>query len=103
MLLIHLPQADIEAIQDVLASFPSVKLAKVFGSRAKGTHQKGSDVDIAIELQPFSNDELIQICQVLEEQTLLPYFFDVVDVNHLSNKELKDHIARVGQIIYPRV
>jgi predicted nucleotidyltransferase len=35
-------------IQDVLAHFPEVRKAVLFGSRAKGTAKQGSDIDLAL-------------------------------------------------------
>jgi uncharacterized protein len=36
----------------------------------------------------------------LEEEGPLPYFFDIVDYTHLNHSELKEHIDRVGKVIY---
>ncbi|CAB1241813.1 hypothetical protein CLOSBL3_10403 [Clostridiaceae bacterium BL-3] len=30
----------------------------------------------------------------------MPYFFDIVDYTHLNHQKLKEHIDRVGKIIY---
>jgi len=38
----------LERIQDVLAHFPEVRRAVLFGSRAKGTAKQGSDIDLAL-------------------------------------------------------
>ncbi|MDI3534924.1 MAG: hypothetical protein PWQ82_1289 [Thermosediminibacterales bacterium] len=39
---------------------------------------------------------------MLEEKGPLPYFFDIVDYTHLSHKGLKEHIDRVGKVIYEK-
>jgi len=39
---------DLETIVQTLSKFPEIKKAVIFGSRAKGTYQAGSDVDIAV-------------------------------------------------------
>lgn len=44
-----LSTADLGEIIKVLHSFPEVKQAILFGSRAKGTYKRGSDVDIALQ------------------------------------------------------
>ncbi|OHE68241.1 MAG: DNA polymerase III subunit beta, partial [Treponema sp. RIFOXYC1_FULL_61_9] len=43
-----LTEDDLRYIRDTLARFPEVERAAVFGSRAKGTHKPGSDIDLAI-------------------------------------------------------
>lgn len=98
--MIHLPSEDLLTLQNALKQFPTVRQAVLFGSRAKGTHKSGSDVDLALTLEPYSYQDLLLITDTLEEQTTLPYFFDVIELNHIENQALVDHIRRVGQLIY---
>ncbi len=70
----------------------------LFGSRAKGNHKPNSDIDLAIlGCSDFLFCELIAI-QLNELPTLLR--FDVIDYEKIKNLELKEHIDRVGCIIY---
>jgi hypothetical protein len=39
---------------------------------------------------------------LLNEESATPYFFDVVHFEEISEKELLEHINRVGQCIYSR-
>ena len=43
-----LTQADIERITAAIKQFPEIEEAVIFGSRAKETYKKASDVDLAI-------------------------------------------------------
>lgn len=72
----------------------------IFGSRSKGNYKPGSDVDIAVCGEEITLDTLSSLHAMLEEQGPLPYFIDVVDYTHLEHKELKEHIDRVGQVIW---
>jgi predicted nucleotidyltransferase len=65
----------------------------VFGSRAKGNYKKGSDVDLAI----IGNEK--KLSYYLNEETNLPYFFDVINLQKITNKNLIEHIKRVGKIL----
>jgi hypothetical protein len=38
----------------------------------------------------------------MEEDSPMPYFFDIVDYTHLANNELKEHIDRIGKVIFTR-
>lgn len=38
----------------------------------------------------------------LEEETYLPYFFDVVAFNTIENQALKEHIQKYGKEIYTK-
>jgi uncharacterized protein len=89
---------DLETIVRVISRFPDITKAVIFGSRAKGTYQPGSDVDIAIWAMNYDN--ALQLPGILNDETLLPYKFDVLNYDSIDNQELKDHINRVGVNIY---
>lgn len=91
---------EVREIKDVIKKYNEVENAYVFGSRAKGTYKKGSDIDIAIKGKNITVDTVAKIQEELEEETTLPYFFDVVHYDTCSTKELVEHIDRVGICIY---
>ena len=70
----------------------------LFGSRAKGNFKPGSDIDLAVK-GPVSKDTLSALLTAFEE-SLLPYFVDVVIYEHITNEALREHIDRVGISIY---
>ncbi len=81
-----------ETIKEVLQEADTAK-AILFGSRAKGNYRRGSDVDLAI----IGNER--EVAYRLNEETNLPYFFDVIHLQKISNKALLEHIERVGKAI----
>ncbi|QZY55571.1 nucleotidyltransferase family protein [Crassaminicella profunda] len=97
-----LRESDLDYIKKAIGKFTEIEKAAIFGSRAKGNYKKGSDVDIAIYGDYITFDTLSRLHAMLEDQGPLPYFFDIVDYTHLNHKELKEHIDRVGKIIYYR-
>jgi predicted nucleotidyltransferase len=92
-------QGDLEIIVQTFSKFPGIKKAVIFGSRAKGNYQAGSDADIAV--WAINNDIVLQLTGFLNDETLLPYKFDVLDYDRIDNRDLKEHIERVGIKIYP--
>jgi predicted nucleotidyltransferase len=80
----------LKTIIDVLKQ-ENVKKAILFGSRAKGNYKEGSDIDLAIV-----GDEK-KINYILNEETNIPYFFDILNLEKISNENLKAHIKRVGK------
>lgn len=93
--------SDLQQIISVFKAFPEIEQALIFGSRAKGTYKKGSDIDIALIGQNL--DTIVTaISYQLNQELLLPYFFDVVDYNSISHLDLKAHIDRVGKTIYTK-
>ena len=65
-----------EIIDRIFSQYPHVEEAIVFGSRAKGN-----------------------LAGAFEE-SLLPFFVDLLAYSSISNPELKAHIDRVGITIY---
>lgn len=74
----------------------------LFGSRAKNTFKKASDVDLVLYCDDESLELVSSIKYQLEEDTNIPYFFDVIHYGTLSSQELKNHIHLFGKIIYER-
>lgn len=95
-----LKQSDVDTIVLVLSSYSEVHEAVVFGSRAKGNYHNGSDVDIAIKAEGLSFDRLSEISIRLNEDTCLPYKFDLLNYEKIVSAELLDHIHRVGICLY---
>jgi len=44
----------------------------------------------------------LTIKSILNEETLMPYNFDVLDYSNISNEELKKHIDNFGVSIYKK-
>lgn len=95
-----LRQSDLEYIIEKISEFNEVERAVIFGSRAKGNYKHGSDIDMAIMGEKIDFNVVSKLHSLLEEQGPLPYLFDVVDYTHLNHAELKEHIDRVGKVIY---
>ncbi|MCM1265640.1 MAG: nucleotidyltransferase domain-containing protein [Candidatus Gastranaerophilales bacterium] len=55
----------------------------IFGSRAKGTSKKYSDIDIALSDESLNNKILSTIKNNFENSTL-PYEVDVIDLNNIT-------------------
>jgi len=92
-------EKDIDYIIQAIKRFDEIDRAIIFGSRAMGNHKKGSDVDIAIVGEKVSRNSIAKLSECLNEIYPLPYFFDIVNYNEISNIELKEHIDTVGIVI----
>lgn len=95
-----LTQADMQQIVQAVQQFPQIEGACIFGSRAKGNYKPGSDVDIAISGEKISPEIVTRLGIILNEETRLPYFIDIVHIQSLTDSSLKEHIHRVGQWFY---
>jgi predicted nucleotidyltransferase len=95
-----LRESDLKIILDLLQSEKAVEQAIVFGSRAKGNYRNGSDVDIALKGKNLDFRIVSHLSYLLNEETPLPYRFDLLNYQTLNNDALKEHIDRVGKEIY---
>ena len=97
-----LKETTIEKICGVLAQFPQVEKAVIYGSRAKGNYKNGSDIDLTLRGGPdLALDILYKIDGQLDD-LLLPYTFDLSIFGQLSDPDFIDHIQRVGLVFYER-
>ncbi|MCS6929569.1 MAG: nucleotidyltransferase domain-containing protein [Saprospiraceae bacterium] len=98
-----LTEEDIAIITDLLSREPHVERAYIFGSRAKGNYKTGSDVDIALKGEQLTSDDIRRISDLLNEETNLPYRFDVLNYHALQEPALVEHIDHVGLMFYEKV
>ncbi|MEY4875215.1 MAG: hypothetical protein RL708_364 [Bacteroidota bacterium] len=92
--------SDMVIIKSVLHQYSEIETAILFGSRAKGNYKNGSDVDIALKGKNLTDGIINKIHFELNNETLLPYKFDVLNYQTITNKELQEHIDRVGKILF---
>ena len=97
-----LSAADVALIIGPFKRCDAVQELLLFGSRAKGTFKRGSDVDLAVLGQSLTYDQVVALEAELNENLPLPYKFDLVDYSSLDNPELKAHIDRVGVSLFNR-
>ena len=91
----------VERIVTVLAHYPEIEKAVLYGSRAKGNYRNGSDIDLTLFGDGFNFSLLTRLDNELDD-LLLPYKFDLSFFAYLTHPELIDHIRRVGVVVYER-
>ncbi len=94
-----LPDSTLLAIRRILADFPAVEKAVVYGSRAKGTFKPGSDIDLTLFGDGLDLTILGRIATRLDESPI-PYMVDLSLFDRLDSAQLREHIARVGKLFY---
>lgn len=99
--LFGLPPAVVEKIRGVLGTHPRVERALIYGSRAKGSHKPGSDIDLTLIGDGLEHRELLEIQDELDE-LLLPYTIDLSLFGAIRHTGLREHIQRVGREFFRR-
>jgi predicted nucleotidyltransferase len=87
-----------ELLRKHFGELPDVKVY-LFGSRAKGSHKKYSDVDLAIKTKSKDISQRISLFQEDWEQSKLPYKLDVTSWSDLFRPYLPD-IRRSKKILW---
>ena len=96
-----LPRQAIKEIQDALALYPEVEKAILYGSRATGTFEPESDIDLTLIGENLTHNHLLGIMFDLDD-LLLPWMVDLSLLDTIDNPGLREHIGRVGQTLYER-
>ncbi len=96
-----LKQSQVNAINSIFKEFVAIEKVIIYGSRAKGSHKPGSDIDLVIEGNELTFSELLSIENKIDD-LLLPYKIDLSPKKSISSEELLAHIDRVGKVFYER-
>lgn len=94
-----LKRDEIDLLRVVFRRHPEIEAVKLFGSRAKGVHRPYSDVDLAI----WGDVDALRAEAIAGEldELPLPYRFDVMPFASIRLEPLREHIERVGILLYP--
>jgi predicted nucleotidyltransferase len=91
-----------EKIRAVLSRYPQVEQAILYGSRAKGNYRNGSDIDLT--LRGGADLTLSVVYRILNDldDLLLPYTVHLSIFDHISDRDVIEHIQRVGVVFYEK-
>lgn len=94
--------STVEKIRAVLARYPQVEQAILYGSRAKGNYKHGSDIDLT--LRGGAELTLRVLYRILDDldELLLPYTIDLSIWNDIGDPDVLAHIRRVGVLFYQK-
>ncbi len=93
-----LDEEELSQLQALFSSYPEIRKIILFGSRAKGTARKNSDIDLAVD--GIENPLAIESLSMELDELPLPYRFDLQAMSTIKNQSLLEHIERVGIVIY---
>lgn len=76
-----------------------IEQVKLYGSRARGTYNERSDIDLIAYGEKLDRFKVNQIIMDLDDSEI-PYLVDFQSFHDLKNNQLIEHINRVGLVIY---
>lgn len=90
-----IPDQTLAQITDVMGRFPEVERVILFGSRAKSTHRRGSDIDLALVGRSLDWRTVGNIDTALDDLPT-PYSFSLVIFDEKLDPSVAAHIRRAG-------
>lgn len=97
--MLGLSAKELDEIAQILKKFPEIHEAVLFGSRAMDNFKPASDVDIALKGR-MTLQVVAHVKALFEEESHMPYTFDVVDYHTIETPAFKEHIDKYGKSIY---
>ena len=90
-----LTHATTQRLRSIFALYPEVVSVRLFGSRARGDYNSGSDIDLAVDAPALSPERLGQLCADIDGLDLL-FEVDVVHLQAQLPLPLRHNIEREG-------
>ena len=96
-----LTDTDLQKLTMLFSHNRKIERVILYGSRAKGNYKPFSDIDITLIGEGLTRSDVNRLASDIDD-LLLPYQFDISLFTSLKNKDLIEHIERVGIGIYQR-
>jgi predicted nucleotidyltransferase len=93
-----IPEQRVEQLRQLWVRQPQLQAVWLFGSRAMGRHQPGSDIDLCLEGAGLTHSDRLRLMAAVDD-LLLPWRVDLV-LRHELPADLEAHVQRVGRCIW---
>jgi len=97
-----LKDVTVQKICEILARYPQVEKAVLYGSRAKGNYRNGSDIDLTLHGNADLTLNILYKISGEIDDLLLPYTIDLSIFHNLDDPDVVEHIRRVGVTFYEK-
>jgi len=94
-------ESELNQIKNIFKRYKKIDEVILFGSRAKGNYQQGSDIDLALKGKEINLDDILNL-YIDTEELDLPYVIDLVIYDRVKENALTEHIDRAGIVLYRR-
>ena len=94
----NIPAQAQDRLLAVLTAQPQVQRIWLFGSRAMGSEQPGSDLDLCLEAPQLGHSDRLRLLNAVDD-LCLPWQVDLV-LRHELPADLEAHVQRVGRCLW---
>ena len=95
-----IPERSALQLLNVLTGQPQLEAIWLFGSRAMGRHQPGSDIDLCLEAPRLGHSDLLRLMNAVDD-LCLPWRVDLL-LLHQLDAEMRAHVQRAGRSLWKR-
>jgi predicted nucleotidyltransferase len=88
-----------QILQNIFKKYLKTGQVIIYGSRAKNTYMKYSDIDLVLKKTHLNTHQVEDLIDTIIESDFL-YLCDIQLFENINNKALLEHINRVGQVFY---
>lgn len=78
-----------ELVAIITKYLPDAKIY-LYGSRARGTHRNGSDIDLAVDTGAKVDWKMMMKIEDEIDESTIPLFVDVIDIHDVGKKFLEE-------------
>jgi len=86
-------------LNSIFSRYPEIETVILYGSRAKGNFQTGSDINLTMLGKKLNQDIRSGVWLAIDDLNT-PYGIDLSILKEIDSEGLRDHISRVGIPIY---
>ena len=91
----------IKLLNEIFSNYSQITEVLIYGSRAKGNFSDGSDIDLTLKGNDIDFTTLQQLGNSIDN-LLLPWLVDLSIFSSIKNKDLIEHINRIGKSLYKK-
>jgi uncharacterized protein len=95
-----IPARSANKLLNVLTGQSQLEAIWLFGSRAMGCQQPGSDIDLCLEAPQLGHSDLLHLMNAVDD-LCLPWRVDLL-LLHQLDAEVRAHVHRVGRPVWKR-
>jgi proline iminopeptidase len=96
-----LTKKQFQLIEKVIISFDDIERVFIFGSRATNYFSAASDIDLVVSGMNLSGSIINRFSSALDDLPL-PFKFDVLNYDQITNVQLKNKILSQGKLFFER-
>lgn len=93
-----IPNPRVKQLEQLWAQQPRLQAVWLFGSRAMGRHQPGSNIVLCLDGSALSHSDRLRLMGAVDD-LLLPWRVDLV-LRHELPTDLEAHVQRMGRRIW---